>query len=67
LFKGDDVVSVVVVSVPDDVDVMKSVVDLARGSLVKVKCRIGFHRRTSFLLMELQKVDEISRAKLVVD
>jgi hypothetical protein len=66
-FKGDSVVSSICVTVPADRDIKKTMVGLSVGTLVKIKCRFGFNGKVSSLSLEAEKVDEISKVKLVVD
>jgi hypothetical protein len=67
IFKGDAIGCYVCVSVPADPDVMKTIVGLSVGTVVKVKCRFEFSEKRSLLSLTAEEVDEISNVKLVVD
>jgi hypothetical protein len=64
IFEGSDVMSIIRIGIEDDVDeVMNAFVV---GSLVKVKCRMGFMAEDHVLLLICEEVDMISRVDVVV-
>jgi hypothetical protein len=65
LFKGDEIVSYVRVGVPTESDVMETAVGLGGGTVVKVLCRFGYHRRKSFLSLTAEVVEEIEHVRLL--
>lgn len=54
------------IAIPVDSDMMKTVVNLSIGSVVKIKCRLGFTGKSSLLSLVAEKVEEICDVKLVL-
>jgi virulence-associated protein VapD len=66
-FKGEEVASGLRIFIPSDSDVMKSVMELPYGTVVKVKCRLGFERKQSCVFLRAEEMEEIVNVKLVIN
>jgi hypothetical protein len=46
---------------------MKRLMELSLGTMIKIKCRLGFSERNSSVCLMAETVDEIRDVKLVFD
>ena len=66
IFEGDDISIHIDVSVPADFNMMKSIMKLSNGTMIKIKCCLGFDEKKFSLSLIAQIIDEITDVKLVV-
>ena len=54
------------VSIPADFNMMKSIMKLSNGTMVKIKCHLGLDEKNFTLSLIAQIIDKITDVKLII-